>query len=259
MTNSVEISMYPLLGQRGIGCESGTYNIVGETGLTVVKFSARNNQGLEIPERYLVPTDRQIKKVIRHMAGVILESGVNLDGMVTAANGGLVPAKYLQDWLGLPLKVVTLGLKGYGEDNRPLSEMEVIHSFPRNFITKGDGLGIDDIDDSGRSGNKIREMMANVTAGRVYFGAVFRRPKSVCPTDFVGVEVDNNAWIRFPWDDVESERNFRGIWGKKGIDERVQQMRLEVMASDNLEEQRELVGRLNEMSGTAFGSFVIAS
>ncbi|WP_282605838.1 xanthine phosphoribosyltransferase [Pelagibius sp. Alg239-R121] len=110
-------------------------------------------------------------------------------GIAAITRGGLVPAAVVARELDLRL-IDTLCIASY--DDRSQGEMRVIKDVP------GDGEGwliIDDLVDTGKTAQAVREMMP-----KAHFATVYAKPAGRPLVDSFITEVSQDTWILFPWD-----------------------------------------------------------
>lgn len=113
-------------------------------------------------------------------------------GIVAVARGGLVPAAILARQLDLRL-VDTVCIASYDEKIQQ-STLNVLK--PLN----GDGDGwliVDDLVDSGKTAVVVKEMLPNA-----HYATVYAKPEGRPQVDSCVVEVDQNCWLVFPWDEA---------------------------------------------------------
>ncbi len=110
-------------------------------------------------------------------------------GVIAVARGGLVPAATVAYELDIHL-VETICISTY--DDQVQREADVLKTLA------GDGenmLVVEDIVDTGVTGQIIREMLPNC-----HFAAIFAKPQGKKHVDTAMIEVAQDTWIDFPWD-----------------------------------------------------------
>ncbi len=113
--------------------------------------------------------------------------------IVAITRGGMAPAMIIARELDIRT-VDTVSVKSYSHQDQ--SEAEVLKSPDPEII--GDGTGvliIDDLVDSGRTLELVREMYPNA-----HFATVYAKPKGNPMVDTYITEVSQDTWIFFPWD-----------------------------------------------------------
>lgn len=113
--------------------------------------------------------------------------------VVAITRGGLAPAMIVARELDIRT-VDTVSVKSYNHQTQ--SEPVVIKSPDMELI--GDGTGIlvvDDLVDTGRTLEVVRELMP-----RAHFATVYAKPKGKPMVESYVTEVSQDTWIFFPWD-----------------------------------------------------------
>ena len=111
-------------------------------------------------------------------------------GIVAVTRGGLVPAAIIARELDIRL-VDTVCVFSYNwQDQR--GEIEILKSIDH------DGAGwliIDDLVDTGRTAESVRQMLP-----QAHFATVYAKPAGRPLVDTFITEVSQDTWILFPWD-----------------------------------------------------------
>ena len=111
-------------------------------------------------------------------------------GIVAITRGGLVPAAIVARELDIRL-VDTVCVSSYDWQNHK-GEIEVL----KMMATDDKGwLLIDDLVDTGRTANVVREMLPHA-----HFATVYAKPAGRPLVDTYVTEVSQDTWILFPWD-----------------------------------------------------------
>jgi len=113
--------------------------------------------------------------------------------VVAITRGGMAPAMIAARELDIR-KVDTVSVKSY--DHQSQSEATILKSPDMELC--GDGLGIlviDDLVDSGKTLEIVRELLPNA-----HFATVYAKPKGRPLVDTFITEVSQDTWIFFPWD-----------------------------------------------------------
>ncbi|MFA4993939.1 MAG: xanthine phosphoribosyltransferase [Bdellovibrionales bacterium] len=117
-------------------------------------------------------------------------------GLIAVTRGGLVPAAIVARELDIRI-IETVSIVGYescaGDPSHSHTANIVKH--PANV---GDGAGwlvIDDLVDTGRTGNVVREILP-----KAHFAAIYAKPMGKPLVDTFVTEVSQDTWIYFPWD-----------------------------------------------------------
>tara|TARA_R110002110_G_scaffold402169_6_gene619332 strand:- start:1196 stop:1705 length:510 start_codon:yes stop_codon:yes gene_type:complete len=117
-------------------------------------------------------------------------------GIIAVARGGLVPAAVVARELDVRL-IDTVCVSSYAdmkEGNLKISQKEahVLKGF------EGDSKGwlvVDDMVDTGRTYQKIRELLPDA-----HFATVYAKPEGRAHVDSFITEVSQDTWILLPWD-----------------------------------------------------------
>lgn len=111
------------------------------------------------------------------------------EGIVAITRGGLVPAAIIARELEVRL-VETVCVMSYS--GRDQGEAKVLKG------VEGDGDGwllIDDLVDTGKTANVVREMLP-----KAHFATIYAKPAGRPLVDTYITEVSQDTWILFPWD-----------------------------------------------------------
>lgn len=110
-------------------------------------------------------------------------------GIIAITRGGLVPAAIIARELDIRL-VDTVCIASYSD--RSQGRIQVLKS----PIEAGDGwLLVDDLVDTGRTAQRVREMVPNA-----HFATIYAKPSGRPLVDTFMTEVSQDTWILFPWD-----------------------------------------------------------
>lgn len=110
-------------------------------------------------------------------------------GIIAVARGGLVPAAIIARELNIR-HVDSVCIKSY--DDTMQGDIEILKAIESD----GEGfLIIDDLVDTGRTGEELRKMLP-----KAYFATVYAKPKGLSVVDTFVTEVSQDTWILFPWD-----------------------------------------------------------
>ncbi|GGA13862.1 xanthine phosphoribosyltransferase [Neptunicoccus cionae] len=113
--------------------------------------------------------------------------------VVAITRGGMAPAMIAARELDIRT-VDTISIKSY--DHQSQSEARVLKKPDDKLM--GDGTGIliiDDLVDSGKTLEVVRELYPNA-----HFATVYAKPKGRPQVDTFITEVSQDTWIFFPWD-----------------------------------------------------------
>jgi len=117
-------------------------------------------------------------------------------GIIAITRGGLVPAALVARELDIRL-IDTICVTSYlstepGKESQTRSEVKVLKS------VAGDGEGfllIDDLVDSGRTAQVVRQLLP-----KAYFATLYAKPAGRSVVDTCVKEFKQSKWIYFPWD-----------------------------------------------------------
>jgi xanthine phosphoribosyltransferase len=116
--------------------------------------------------------------------------------LVCVTRGGLVPAAIVARELGIRL-IETVCISSY-HDYETQGGLEVIKGVSPAIAEMGDGKGIlviDDLVDTGKTAQVVREMLP-----QAHFATVYSKPLGRPLVDTFITEVSQDTWIYFPWD-----------------------------------------------------------
>jgi xanthine phosphoribosyltransferase len=117
-------------------------------------------------------------------------------GIIAITRGGLVPAALVARELDIRLVdticVTSYAPAGTGQAEQVQSDVKILKS------VAGDGEGyllIDDLVDSGRTAQVVRQLLP-----KAHFAALYAKPAGRPIVDTCVKEFKQNKWIYFPWD-----------------------------------------------------------
>ena len=111
-------------------------------------------------------------------------------GIIAITRGGMVPAAVIARELDIHL-VETICISSYDWKDKK-GEADILKGFT------GDGEGwllIDDLVDTGRTAQVVKEMVP-----KAHFATVYAKPAGRPLVDTYITEVSQDTWILFPWD-----------------------------------------------------------
>jgi len=135
----------------------------------------------------------ELHRNARALSWRLLEKGP-WKGIIAITRGGLVPAAIICRELDIRL-IDTICIVSYsseGDEAKHQGELNVLKG------VEGDGEGmllIDDLVDTGRTAQKVREMLP-----KAHFATIYAKPAGKPLVDTFVTEVSQDTWIRFPWD-----------------------------------------------------------
>lgn len=140
---------------------------------------------------------RDCKALAWRLAGVGDAKG-GWKAIVSITRGGLVPAAIIARELGVR-NIETVCIASYHE-YKDQGDLEVIKDISADLIKQSGGKGegvlvIDDLTDTGKTAQKVREMLPDA-----HIATVYAKPTGVPMADTFVTEVSQDTWIYFPWD-----------------------------------------------------------
>lgn len=121
----------------------------------------------------------------------------NFTHVIGIARGGLIPATIMSHMFDADL--LTYNVKSY--KGKRQGEFKIIQDIDLDTIPKEARiLVIDDICDSGKTFTKVKELIGNRFA-TVKYAALFAKRNSKKNVDHYGIEVGDDSWLVFPWED----------------------------------------------------------
>ena len=144
------------------------------------------------PKAFPVSWD-QFHRDARALAWRLSASGP-FDAMVCITRGGLVPAAIVSRELGIRL-IETVCIASY-HDYQTQGGLQVIKSIATD-VRGHDGrvLVVDDLVDTGKTVQMVREMLPEA-----HYATVYAKPLGRPLVDTFVTEVSQDTWIYFPWD-----------------------------------------------------------
>lgn len=120
------------------------------------------------------------------------------EAIVCITRGGLVPAAVVARELGIRL-IETVCIASY-HDYQEQGALKVLKEVAPSIRAIGDGSGqgvlvIDDLTDTGRTAQVVRDLLP-----RAHFATVYAKPAGRPLIDTFVTEVSQDTWIYFPWD-----------------------------------------------------------
>ena len=115
--------------------------------------------------------------------------------IIAITRGGLVPAAIVARELGIRT-VETFCVASYHEETKQ-GDLKILKNVSPDLVTGG-GKGllvVDDLVDTGRTAQVVREALPNA-----HFATVYAKPKGRPLVETFITEVSQDTWIYFPWD-----------------------------------------------------------
>lgn len=119
-----------------------------------------------------------------------------IKAIVAVTRGGLSIAMYVATELGVRL-IDTIGVKNYDDNDVLLTEPEIFKEPAKNLQGEGSRgvIVVDDLVDSGRSAQAIKNIMPFST-----LGVIHAKPKGKSMADYYVQDVPQETWVNYPRD-----------------------------------------------------------
>ncbi len=157
-----------------------------------------------------------LKKYARELAADILKRFGRPEGIVYIERGGMVIGRLLSDFLQVR-RVFSLRASYYTDDGIPMTHVRISNfdlQLPNN---EGYILLVDDIADTGKTLKAATEELKKKTQSRIVTATVVYKPQSVFKPDVYVYEVDNNTWIVFDYEEIETLSRFMRKDNREGL------------------------------------------
>lgn len=116
--------------------------------------------------------------------------------MVAITRGGLIPACLVAQELGIRC-IETLGLQSYSKENQP-GDIQIMKPLPASFDRQAQVLVIDDLVDTGKSAQAIRQLIPHA-----HIATLYAKPKGLSMVQSHVAHFAQDAWIIFPWEQTQ--------------------------------------------------------
>jgi hypoxanthine phosphoribosyltransferase len=157
---------------------------------------------VETEAEFEVPTWNRIYAMLLRQAEKIRQSGFKPEVIVGVTRGGWVPARVLSDLLGIPdLAVVRVEFYLGVAETR---SAPVLRQGVSAVVKDKKMLLVDDVADTGKSLQLVREHIRQQGATEVRIATVYRKPFSAITPDYY--EKETRRWVVFPWETTETLR-----------------------------------------------------
>jgi len=124
------------------------------------------------------------------------------DVVVALARGGWFAGRCICDFLGMD-DLTSLKMEHYVGTAEKSGEPEVRYPMPEGSVEGKDVLIIDDIADTGGSIQRAEEYVTDRDAGEVRTATLQLLQTSEFEPDYVGEQLEEWAWIVYPWNFIE--------------------------------------------------------
>ncbi|MEM3765479.1 MAG: phosphoribosyltransferase [Candidatus Bathyarchaeia archaeon] len=159
-----------------------------------------------------VPKWNQIYQMLMQMAEKIRKDNFKPDIIVGVSRGGWPPARVLSDLLENP-NLANVKVEFYVGVAETKREPTLTQPVSAN-VTGKKVLVVDEVADTGRSLQLIREHLQKEGAVEVRIAAVYLKPWSIIKPDYYARET--SRWIVFPWEIKETIRKIVKKCGEQG-------------------------------------------
>jgi hypoxanthine phosphoribosyltransferase len=177
-------------------------------------------QSLMLDEVFRYPTNNEIEKDSIEIAERILSfQDWQPEAIIGLSRGGIVPARYMADVLGIRSDFFSLDVKRYSDNLGETPSAPEIRNF--NDDVRGKKcLIVDDIWDSGETMAAVLEVMKgeDVKTATIYIRELSDGSREDFP-DFSQVIAEKDTWIVFPWEKREFRRQVSKLWEDKAKSE----------------------------------------
>lgn len=169
-----------------------------------------------------VPSIEEIYRYLTEIARKIRDNNISIDLIVGISRGGLIPARYLSDFLLIPeIKIVSAG---FYLGPRQRMEKPIIYSPITENLSGKNVLLVDDVADTGETLIEVQKHIKEKGAKNIYTAVIYVKPWNKAKIDFYIKET--NAWVIFPWERVETAKQIFKLRGRDKLQE--------ILSSDKL-------------------------
>lgn len=150
---------------------------------------------MSLPEKAFPVSWDQFHRDARALAWRLSPRKAEWDAIVCITRGGLVPAAVISRELDIRV-IETVSIASY-HDYANQGELYILKPVAEHLLKDGGKsvLIIDDLTDTGRTAQAVRDMLPEA-----HFATVYAKPKGVPLVDSFVTEVSQDTWIYFPWD-----------------------------------------------------------
>lgn len=148
---------------------------------------------------FVTITHDDVVAAVRTLGDAVLADAWRPDAIVGVGRGGLVPAVYLSHATGLPMQSIDYSGADLGTAG------SLIAAFAKRASQGQRLLFVDDINDSGRTIARLRELLRGAGApdGTIRFATIIDNIGSAARVDYAARAIDRAAtkdWFVFPWE-----------------------------------------------------------
>ncbi len=157
-----------------------------------------------------------LKRYARELAADVLNRFGRPESIVYIERGGMVIGRLLSDFLSVR-RVYPLRASYYTDDGIPMTH---VHISDFEFSLSANGgyiLLVDDIADTGKTLKAAKEELEKKTPRKIITATVAYKPQSIMKPDAYVYNVDNNTWIVFDYEEIETVSRFMRKDNKDGL------------------------------------------
>jgi len=173
-------------------------------------------------ERYIAPDWEDMGQICFELAKKINSSDERFNRLVTLAKGGWTWSRTLADFLDIK-DVGSVQVRFYKGVSETADKPVIVQSLPID-INGENVLLFDDVDDTGKSLQVVKEYLTMCGAQRIAVATLFHKPWSEITPDFFGQKTQ--AWIIFPHEIRETVFLLDSRWQSAHIPEGERRQRL---------------------------------
>lgn len=150
---------------------------------------------------------RDLKRYANELANQILDKFGRPESIVYIERGGMVIGRLLSDYLSVR-KIYPLRASYYTDDGIPMTHVNI--SRFEFSLSDHDGyvLLVDDIADTGKTLKAALQTLTNKTSRMIVTATVVYKPQSILKPDLFVYTVENDTWIVFDYEEIETFSRF---------------------------------------------------
>ncbi len=169
----------------------------------------------EIKEKYLAVSWEKVEEACFNLSRKVELSEYRPEIIVAISRGGLIPARLIADYLGVP-ELTSMQIQFYKGMEEAIPRPIIIQDISTSVREKNI-LIVDDVVDTGRSMKAAYEHLKKRGAYAFRLAVLYKKPWSLIKPDYFVYETD--FWIIFPWEVSESLIALYEKFRKKGLSE----------------------------------------
>ena len=150
--------------------------------------------------KFEIPPISDIYNYIAKLAEDVKKSGVKIDTIIGISRGGLVPVRFISDFLLIPdIKIISATF--YIGPKKKM-EKPIIYTSVGEEIVNKNVLLVDDVADTGETLMAVKKYILEKGAKEVHIAVIYKKPWNKAEINFYARETD--AWVIFPWEYTET-------------------------------------------------------